>query len=156
MHTPHSPTIEPYRKHNNFNELHTHLLDKNRCTRYNQRKTHTKENETVKLVFVETSHGSTFVTSFSCIAAFLSLVSWLVSHCLSLCCHLYTKLLHVISFSLRERERERERGREGGREMRQIRFKMGELAVWLHGPYLNGHPECTGLKSGGGRMTSCI
>ena len=48
-----------------------------------QLKKDTKENETVKLVFVETSHGSTFVTIFSHIAAFLSLISWLVSHCLS-------------------------------------------------------------------------
>ena len=63
-----------------------------------QLKKDTKENETVKLVFVETSHGSTFVTSFSHIAAFLSLFFWLVSLCLSLSCHLYTKLLRVMNF----------------------------------------------------------
>ena len=62
-----------------------------------KKNTATEENKIVKLVFMETSHGSTFVTSFSRIAAFLSLVSWLVSHYLSLCCHLYTKLLHVIN-----------------------------------------------------------
>ena len=100
MHTPHSPTIESYRKQQfsmNYNihicwtkiDVHSTIKE-----RHIQKKTRLLNLCLWKqVVVVPLSLLSHALPHF-----YISLVSWLVSHCLSLCFHLYTKLLHVINF----------------------------------------------------------